>query len=545
MAVALHNGLYTWTQDTQTGTHLNGKNYSKTYLTALAYSCAEGGNSILAFGRSNGLFGLMALSDGNHAHMVVNEGVPISQVSWRPKCTMRPSKHPKHKKRLVPTEDLLVGTETGLLMYYIIEWPSEKQVEEDGWGGDITLAARIVINKQHICGIAWSPDCEYFAVGSNDNCCSLFSVEDVFAARMYSTGDLKPMSVDDIVNGAINLSQLAEAAEAEKAELARKAAEAVVTPPRPTGSSENSPIAAAHILDQDFEAAAVGRAAEASEAELVKAAEAAEALEKAKALSSKYSIARLISPGDEHCRWEQGGAVKSIAFCPWQDGLLAMGGGLYDQCIHFYHMSTGSSLATIYVGAQVTGLVWSRTRHEIAATFGYAQHGHNIRVAVYSWPECTQVATIEWQAGLRCISSVPCVAFWPGLSQCSRTKAKRTGRQIRTPHPDDIVIDDSDEGEDLNDADTANDAGQAKSPARARGRRVGTHPSDTEDTEEVEDLELHEGVIAVASTGQTINFYEVWPKDGPSAVGKFAGIFGGSDILEDIGGVIKEGDVLR
>ena len=34
-----------------------------------------------------------------------------------------------------------------------------------------------------------------------------------------------------------------------------------------------------------------------------------------------------IEPGKEKLRWELNAAVKAIAFCPWQRGLLAIGGG--------------------------------------------------------------------------------------------------------------------------------------------------------------------------------------------------------------------------
>lgn len=99
---------------------------------------------------------------------------------------------------------------------------------------------------------------------------------------------------------------------------------------------------------------------------------------------------------DRHAkhRWEHTAAVKAIAFCPWRDGLVATGGGSHDKCIHFYHTTSGVALATIAVHAQVTSLIWSTTRREIAATFGYAQPEHPYRIAVFSWPECRQVAAI-------------------------------------------------------------------------------------------------------------------------------------------------------
>jgi WD40 repeat protein len=56
-------------------------------------------------------------------------------------------------------------------------------------------------------------------------------------------------------------------------------------------------------------------------------------------------------------KWTLNAAVKAMAFCPWQRGLFAIGGGSNDRCIHFYHTRSGTCLATIDCAAQVTGLV--------------------------------------------------------------------------------------------------------------------------------------------------------------------------------------------
>ncbi len=106
-------------------------------------------------------------------------------------------------------------------------------------------------------------------------------------------------------------------------------------------------------------------------------------------------------------RWVHGAAVKAIAFCPWQKGLIATGGGSNDRAIHFFHTGSGAPLALIDVAAQVTSLVWSTTRREIAATFGYAQPEHPFRVAVYSWPECQQLVAIPWAGDIRALHAIP------------------------------------------------------------------------------------------------------------------------------------------
>ena len=99
-------------------------------------------------------------------------------------------------------------------------------------------------------------------------------------------------------------------------------------------------------------------------------------------------------------------AVKALAFAPWQPTLLAAGGGSNDRCIHFFHTLSGAPLATIDCHAQVTSLVWSPRRRELAATFGFAQPEHAFRVAVFAWPSCELVVRIPWWSEERALYAV-------------------------------------------------------------------------------------------------------------------------------------------
>lgn len=184
-----------------------------------------------------------------------------------------------------------------------------------------------------------------------------------------------------------------------------------------------------------------------------------------------------IGPDDAKQKWEHAAAVKAIAFCPWQDSLVATGGGSNDKCIHFYHTCSGAALATISVSAQVTSLIWSDTRREICATFGYAEPDHPYRIAVFSWPECRQIGAIKWAGGHRALYAIPYPLGPP---------------DYRNP----------------------------------RGK-----PST-------------DGSIVVASSDGSVKFHEVW--SGEKRFRKSAiGMLAGSDILENIQGIDKEGDVIR
>ena len=103
-------------------------------------------------------------------------------------------------------------------------------------------------------------------------------------------------------------------------------------------------------------------------------------------------------------------AIKAIAFCPWQRGLVATGRGSNDRAMHFYYTYSGACLATINVHTQVTSLIWSTTRQEIAANFGFAQPDHPYRIAVFSWHKCQQVLAIQWVSDMRALYAI----LYPG-----------------------------------------------------------------------------------------------------------------------------------
>ncbi|RKF61945.1 putative WD repeat-containing protein C13G6.08 [Erysiphe neolycopersici] len=190
-----------------------------------------------------------------------------------------------------------------------------------------------------------------------------------------------------------------------------------------------------------------------------------------------------IRAGSEKYRWVHGAAVKVIAFCPWKEGLLATGGGSNDKCIHFYHASSGASLATISVSAQVTSLIWSNTRREICATFGYAQPEHPYRIAVFSWPDCKQVLAIPWEGEHRALYAIPYLGG-PNESHTSREGGAGLSRTAL------------------------------------------------------------EGCIVVASSDESIKFHEIWAGN-KKTTATVKGLLGGSDVIEGLEIIDKEGEIIR
>ncbi|WZH42549.1 WD40-repeat-containing domain protein [Fusarium acuminatum] len=302
------------------------------------------GKAVLGIGHSDGIVLFQSLFD-TLPRFEVRQTFPISCVSWRPICTLRPSKDPLNPGVEVQTEDLVVGDEMGNIYYYVVEWPLGWEVARDTWPGAVSLIAKISnIHFQQVCGLAWSNDGRMFASGGNDNLCCLFDADQVVGRRpdLPRTG-----------NGYIARIE---------AGSAYGGIEISVTKLLSLAASDDGPV-------RSFTA-------------------------QLRPLPTATDTVRYLGPGVERHRWNHGAAVKAIAFCPWRRELVATGGGSNDKCIHFFHTPSGAALATISVSAQVTSLIWNTTRREIAATFGYASPEHPYRVSVFSWPECKQVAAI-------------------------------------------------------------------------------------------------------------------------------------------------------
>ncbi|XEV06730.1 hypothetical protein FSHL1_012017 [Fusarium sambucinum] len=392
-------------------------------LTSVAFSSTQGGKAVLGIGHSDGRILFQSTFD-TLPRFEVRQAFPISCVSWRPTCTLRPSKNPLIPGVQVQTEDLVVGDDMGNIYYYVVEWPIGWEITRNTWPGAVSLIARISnIHCQQVCGLAWSYDGRLFASGGNDNLCCLFDAEQVVGRRLDST------MPGDGYRARVEASSAYGGIETRATQL--------------IGLSRSDGGYTAQL----------------------------------RLVPNATDAVRCLGPGIAKHYWSHDAAVKAIAFCPWRRGLVATGGGSNDKCIHFFHTPSGAALATISVSAQVTSLIWNTTRREIAATFGYPSPEHPYRVSVFSWPECRQVAAIPWEDGLRALYAI---AYPRGPT--------------------------------------------SGGPAVTGGGQ--------------------EGCIVVASSDRSIKFHEVWSREKGVTVGA-TGILAGSDILEGLEGIDKEGDIIR
>lgn len=83
-------------------------------------------------------------------------------------------------------------------------------------------------------------------------------------------------------------------------------------------------------------------------------------------------------------------AVKALAWCPWQSGLLASGGGTADRHIRFWNCNTGTCLQSIDTKSQVCALHWSKDYKELISSHGFALN----QLTIWKYPVMSKVAEL-------------------------------------------------------------------------------------------------------------------------------------------------------
>ncbi|GFQ97760.1 cell division cycle protein 20 homolog [Trichonephila clavata] len=87
---------------------------------------------------------------------------------------------------------------------------------------------------------------------------------------------------------------------------------------------------------------------------------------------------------------EHQAAVKALAWCPWQQNVLASGGGTADRHIRFWNCSLGSSLNAIDAKSQVCAILWSKEYKELISGHGFA----NNELIIWKYPSMTKVCEL-------------------------------------------------------------------------------------------------------------------------------------------------------
>ncbi|KAJ5762444.1 uncharacterized protein N7511_005826 [Penicillium nucicola] len=505
LAVGLGHRVFLWSEGREMDNPPFRPLHRSNYVTSLSFSSDIGGRSILAVARRSGQISLWSTFEAD-VRFEISHPNSISCVAFKQRTFRRNSERSTQRK--VETEGLAAGDDFGNVWYYSVEWPDTKDREEWNWNGSMTLLAKICAHTQQICGLAWSPDDKYLATGGNDNACLLFEMSEIVPVQPLDT-DLPTTPPDSPTQFSLGAFPYLALGTATRRLFHRRTALDHFLPswvqPPPIKPPAKPPL-----------------------------------LSNAGTLISGNGRTILVPFNRQKHRLMHSAAVKAIAFAPWQPSLLATGGGTNDRAIHFYHTRSGACLATINVFAQVTSLIWSQTRREIAATFGYSQPDHPFRIAVFAWPSCAQVAVIPWG---------PYGASWNGPDPPPNIDCGRALWAVQYPGRLHSPLDFPYGRQNSCSSSRSPSLSRSRSPTRSRGRRRRFEPRVVSPKEKEGGIwctrTMEEGCIIVASSDQTVKFHEVWTGS-KIRTGSACGPFGGSDILEGMEGIEKSGgEVIR
>lgn len=560
LAVGLGSRVYLWSEVNGAHQPPLTAHAASNYVTSLSFSSREGGHSILAVGRHGGQVSLWSTFEKD-VRFELNHPNPVSCLAFKQSESLS-RRAESSTETIVPSgaEELAVGDELGNIWYYAITWPSKDSFPRNRDKGEATLLAQVSAHSQHICGLSWSPNGRYMASGGNDNVCLLFDLRDILKRpptpphqnARPGPGTREP----EARAGSRSSSSTQNPLYSNLQRMYTRLSHSIPSSPPSLsgGETRRSPSS----LMSNF-------------------------VRRRFSPSAAVAPEHILIPRNRHKHaFQHAAAVKAISFAPWEPSILATGGGSNDRCIHFYHVSSGACLATINVHAQVTSLIWSRTRREIAATFGYAQPEHPIRIAVFSWPSCQQVVAIPWtpategipadsESNVECGRALWAISYPGGPNEIVRHPV-REGTDDGEYETERLSTDSSESSDSIPSIPPDSNAmirrpsssrrtplqpfaGSAQgsprrrfSPDRPRPRSISQSQRKTKDFREGGrwwSRTAEEGCIVVASSNERVNFHEVWSGKRKSTVGE-AGLLAGSKILETVEGIEHEGkEIIR
>uniref|UniRef100_A0A3P9N3Q3 Cell division cycle 20 homolog n=1 Tax=Poecilia reticulata TaxID=8081 RepID=A0A3P9N3Q3_POERE len=92
---------------------------------------------------------------------------------------------------------------------------------------------------------------------------------------------------------------------------------------------------------------------------------------------------------------EHQGAVKALAWCPWQSNILASGGGTSDRHIRIWNVNSGSCVNSLDTQSQISSLVFAPNYKELVSAHGFAHHN----VAIWKYPSLCKVSELNGHDG--------------------------------------------------------------------------------------------------------------------------------------------------
>ncbi|KAG5280193.1 hypothetical protein AALO_G00086060 [Alosa alosa] len=96
-----------------------------------------------------------------------------------------------------------------------------------------------------------------------------------------------------------------------------------------------------------------------------------------------------------HSFSEHQGAVKALAWCPWQTNILASGGGTSDRHIRIWNVSSGVCMSSLDTRSQISSLLFVPNYKELVSSHGFAHEN----ISIWKYPSLTKVAELEGHDG--------------------------------------------------------------------------------------------------------------------------------------------------
>ncbi|XP_052784985.1 cell division cycle protein 20 homolog [Mya arenaria] len=91
-------------------------------------------------------------------------------------------------------------------------------------------------------------------------------------------------------------------------------------------------------------------------------------------------------------------AVKALSWCPWQQNILASGGGTADRHIRLWNVNTGCPLTSVDAKSQescstylVCAVLWNQEHNELVSGHGFSQN----QLSIWRYPDLAKVADLE------------------------------------------------------------------------------------------------------------------------------------------------------
>ena len=88
-------------------------------------------------------------------------------------------------------------------------------------------------------------------------------------------------------------------------------------------------------------------------------------------------------------------AVKAMAWCPWQNNLLATGGGTSDKHIKLWNANNGTLLQSHDTQSQVSAILWSKNYKELISSHGNDQN----QLTIWKYPEMNKTCDLTGHTG--------------------------------------------------------------------------------------------------------------------------------------------------